>query len=77
MLIQLPDTGSVLLTADAVDNRAQWDRQLPLRVLYSRDDAERSLERLRSLADETHAMVIFGHDSENWSQLRHAPDAYK
>jgi glyoxylase-like metal-dependent hydrolase (beta-lactamase superfamily II) len=77
VLIQLPATGSVLLTADAVDSRAQWERRLPLRVLYSREDAERSLERLRSLADEMHAMVIFGHDSENWSQLRHAPDAFK
>jgi glyoxylase-like metal-dependent hydrolase (beta-lactamase superfamily II) len=77
VLIQLPATGSILLTADAVDSRAQWEQRLPLRVLYSREDAERSLERLRSLADEMHAMVIFGHDSENWSQLQHAPDAYK
>ena len=77
VLIQLRDTGSVLLTADAVDNRAQWERRLPLRVLYSREDADRSLERLRSLAEGMHTMVIFGHDPENWAQLRHAPDAYK
>jgi len=77
VLVELPDTGPVLLTADAADNRAQWERQLPLRVLYSREDAEHSLERLRTLAHETQALVILGHDSENWSQLRHAPDAYR
>jgi glyoxylase-like metal-dependent hydrolase (beta-lactamase superfamily II) len=76
VLIKLPATGSVLLTADAVDTRAQWERRLPLRVLYSPEDAERSLEQLRSLADEMRALVIFGHDSENWSQLQHTPDAY-
>jgi glyoxylase-like metal-dependent hydrolase (beta-lactamase superfamily II) len=76
VLIKLPATGSVLLTADAVDTRAQWERRLPLRVLYSPEDAERSLEQLRRLADEMRALVIFGHDSENWSQLQHAPDVY-
>src|SRR5208283_4527411 len=76
LLLQLGETGAVLLTADAADNRSQWDGQLPPRALSSRDDAKRSLERLRQLARETDSLVVFGHDSGNWSRLRHAPGSY-
>jgi N-acyl homoserine lactone hydrolase len=76
LLLALRDTGPVLLTADAVDNRSQWDGRSPLRVLCSRDDAERSLERLRDLVRDTDPLVVFGHDPDNWSPLRHSPDHY-
>ena len=76
LLLELDETGPVLLTADAADNRHQWDGQLRPRALYSRDDARRSLERLRELARETDSLVVFGHDPDNWSRLRHAPDHY-
>ena len=57
-------------------NRPQREGRLPLRALYSRDEAERSLERLRGLARDTDALVVLGHERENWSQLKHAPDFY-
>ena len=76
VLVRPSRSGPVLLTADAVDNRPQWEGRLPLRALYSRDEAERSLERLRGLARDTDALVVLGHDRENWSQLKHAPDFY-
>jgi len=76
LLLNLDETGPVLLTADAVDNLAQWDGRRAPRALCSREQARRSLERLRGLAGETGALVVFGHDPNNWSQLRHAPDHY-
>lgn len=82
LLLELEHTGPVLLTADAVDNRAQWEGSQPPRVLHSRKDAERSRERLRELAHELacsprgEPMLIFGHDPENYSQRKHAPDYY-
>lgn len=76
LLLQLQETGPVLLTADASDNRAQWEGRLPPRVLSSREDAEHSLEVLRNVAEETGALVVFGHDPDNWSRLRHVPDHY-
>jgi len=77
VVLDLKETGRVLLTADAVDNRGQWEGRLPLRALDSRDDAQRSLERLRVLARETDALVVLGHDPDNWAQLKHAPDVYR
>jgi glyoxylase-like metal-dependent hydrolase (beta-lactamase superfamily II) len=63
LLLQLEETGPVLLAA-AADNSPRWDGQLPPRALYSRDDAKRSLERLRELARETDSLVVFGHDPD-------------
>jgi N-acyl homoserine lactone hydrolase len=76
LLIQLPETGPVLLTADAADNRDQWEGRAHVRALHSREQAARSMQRLHELAEQTGALKVFGHDPENWAELRHAPTAY-
>lgn len=77
LLVDLAQAGPVLLTADASDNRAQWEGRAHVRALYSREDAARSMKRLHELANETRATVVFGHDAENWAGLRHAPKPYR
>lgn len=77
LLLALEESGPMLLTADASDNRDQWEGRAHPRSLHSRDSANRSLERLRSIADETGALVVFGHDPENWAGLVHAPSSYR
>jgi glyoxylase-like metal-dependent hydrolase (beta-lactamase superfamily II) len=76
ILVTLPETGPVLLTADAVDNAAQWEGRLRPRGLFSKGQAARSRERLRELARATGALLVLGHDPENWARLRHAPASY-
>lgn len=76
ILLQLEETGPVLLTADAADNRAQWEGRAHPRALFSREQATRSLELLRGLADETKALIVHGHDPEAWAELTHAPHSY-
>ncbi len=76
LLLKLASTGHVLLTADAADNRDQWEGRARPRALHSREDAARSIERLRAIANETTARVVLGHDLEDWSHHRHAPDRY-
>jgi glyoxylase-like metal-dependent hydrolase (beta-lactamase superfamily II) len=76
LLLDLEETGPVLITADAADTRAQWDGREPPRALASREDAQRSLERLRKLAEQSDALLVLGHDADNWSQIRRAPDHY-
>ena len=77
LLISLADTGPVLITADASDNLAQWEGRAHVRAFYSREDAARSMRRLHELAEETGALVVFGHDPENWAQLKQAPEPYR
>jgi N-acyl homoserine lactone hydrolase len=74
--LDLDETGPVLITADAADNRAQWEGREHPRALFSREDARSSLERLRELALQTSALLVLGHDAHNWSQLRRAPSCY-
>ena len=76
LLLQLDQTGPMLLTADAADNRAQWEGRARPRALFSREDATRSLDLLRRVAHRTDPLIVFGHDPENWSQLKRAPQKY-
>jgi glyoxylase-like metal-dependent hydrolase (beta-lactamase superfamily II) len=76
LLLDLEDTGPVLLTADAADNRAHWEGREHPRALFSREDARRSMERLRELSHRTNALLVLGHDPDAWADLRRAPDCY-
>jgi glyoxylase-like metal-dependent hydrolase (beta-lactamase superfamily II) len=76
LLLDLEESGPVLLTADAADNRAQWEGREHPRALFSREDARRSLERLRELAHQTDALLVLGHEPDDWSRLKRAPDCY-
>jgi N-acyl homoserine lactone hydrolase len=77
VLLALPETGPVLLTADASDNRRQWDGRDHVRALFSREAAATSLARLHSVSQDTGALLVFGHDPKNWAQVDHAPASYR
>jgi N-acyl homoserine lactone hydrolase len=76
LLVSLKETGLVMLTADAADNRAQWEGRAHPRALFSREHASRSLESLRGIARELDPLIVFGHDPENWAGLSRAPYRY-
>ncbi len=70
VLVGLPETGNVLMTADASDTRRIWDGELPPRAFHSREQAAATLGRLHEVADEADALLIFGHDADNWASLQ-------
>jgi glyoxylase-like metal-dependent hydrolase (beta-lactamase superfamily II) len=76
LLLTLAETGPVLLTADASDNRRQWDGRDSPRGFHSPEHAAQSLERLRSVAAQHDPLIVFGHDPRNWAGLRRAPERY-
>lgn len=69
LLVMLPNAGAILLTGDASDTRRQFDGLDHPRVLHSGEEAAQSLERLRTLAAETGALVVPGHDAPTWARL--------
>ncbi len=75
LLVRLPQSGLLLMPVDAVYTRALWERN-ELGAGANAEDARRSMDRLRQLAQETGAQLIFGHDPEQWPTLRHAPEYY-
>jgi N-acyl homoserine lactone hydrolase len=73
ILLDLPKTGAVLLTSDAISRPAEieegFEGSRPAR-------ARASAARLMDLARARDAFVIWGHCPEQWPTLRKAPDAY-
>lgn len=78
VLVRLPETGAVLLAIDAVGAQSDFRAN---RDDFSRDDnAEATLASTRRLLDlaqrENAALVVFGHDREQWKSLKKLPDYY-
>lgn len=72
-----PSSGRpVLLAVDAADTLDHFaERALP-GALHSAIDAVRSVQKLRALQQKTNALVVAGHDAEQWSTLAKAPEYY-
>jgi N-acyl homoserine lactone hydrolase len=71
-ILDLPQTGTVILFADAINRASE-----PAEGFPDADDpvtAEASADRLLSLASG--AFLIYGHDPAQWPELRKAPACY-
>jgi len=79
VLVYLPQTGPVLLAIDAVVIQRLFT---PERKAGPMDDNEEQLRsstrKLLELAEREHvALVVFGHDGQQWETLKKAPDYYE
>ncbi|HWT91692.1 MAG TPA: N-acyl homoserine lactonase family protein [Solirubrobacteraceae bacterium] len=71
VLLELPRTGPVLLAVDAIkitDEVPDTGTDVPAAVA--------SAERVRALAKERGALLVHGHDGNQWAQLKCAPQSY-
>lgn len=72
IMVDLPDTGPVLLTSDAISRPTEFDDRFagswdaPLALYHAK--------RLIRLAEEQDAKVIYGHCPEQWKTLAKAPE---
>src|SRR5258708_5307332 len=78
VLVRLPQTGPVLLAGDAVVLQRLFT---PERRAWPLDDDEEQLRAstrklLDVVAREQVALVVFGHDGDQWQTLKKAPDFY-
>jgi N-acyl homoserine lactone hydrolase len=79
VLVRLPRTGPVLLAIDAVVMRRLFT---PERTAWPLDDNEEQLRastrKLLELVEREHvALVVFGHDGEQWQTLKRTPAYYE
>ncbi|MEQ6204546.1 MBL fold metallo-hydrolase [Sulfitobacter sp. HNIBRBA2951] len=71
-MLELPQTGAVLLTSDAISRASEVDEgfagswDVPLAIHHG--------ARILEMARAKDAMVIYGHSPEQWPTLRKAPD---
>lgn len=73
-VIELPATGTVLLTSDAISRPSEFDTKFAgaWDAGLARHHATRLLER----AAQDRATIIYGHSPEQWPTLRKAPEWY-
>lgn len=78
VLLHLPNTGKLLLTIDAVSFGAGFSMDPKEDWAHPDGDAGRaSIAKLLDLVEkEKISMVIFGHDEEQWKNLKQLPEFY-
>ena len=78
VLVRLPETGAVLLAVDAVPFGDGFTRDVPDNGTGPDAEATRaSTIKLLDLVDrENIALVVFGHDTEQWKSLKKAPEFF-
>ncbi len=74
LMLDLPETGPVLLTSDAISRPAEIDEKFA--GSWDEATAIASADRLVGLAKDTEAFVIYGHSPEQWPSLKKSPEAY-
>ena len=74
LLVDLPDTGTVLITGDAISRPAEIEEKFD--TAHDPALALASAARLMALAAQTGAFVIYGHAPDQWPLLKKAPLTY-
>jgi N-acyl homoserine lactone hydrolase len=80
VLVRLPQTGPVLLAIDAIPRMDQRDPDTRAIGAYDMDEAgtRASTRKLMDLAErENAALIIHGHDAEQWASLKQSPEYYE
>jgi N-acyl homoserine lactone hydrolase len=74
MRVDLPETGTMIFTADAVYMGASYGPPaVPAAIVNNLEQFYASVEKLRAIATESNATMVFGHDADQIKKLRVAP----
>ena len=75
MRVDLPDSGTMIFTADAIYRGESYGPPaVPASIVNNLEEWFASVEKLRGIAEESDATLVFGHDPEQSKSLRVAPD---
>ena len=75
LLVSLPESGNILIAGDAIDTLEHLERDLWTHC-PDPEVARESAEQLQRLAAEENALLLFGHDADQWRTLRLSPLFY-
>lgn len=77
MRVDLPETGTMLFASDAVYMGDSYrPPAAPTAIVNDLSAWYASVEKIRRLAEQSNATVVFGHDSEQLRSMRLAPEGF-
>lgn len=77
VLVELPKTGKALLTIDAVVLQRLFTPERKAWPIEDEEQLRASTQKLLDIVErEQVALVVFGHDGEQWRTLKKAPEYY-
>jgi N-acyl homoserine lactone hydrolase len=77
MLVSLPNTGNVILAADAINTSKNFGPPILYPGLaYDTIGYHKTVRRIAKLAQEKQAQVFFGHDVDQFATLKKATEGY-
>ncbi|NUU62193.1 AhlS family quorum-quenching N-acyl homoserine lactonase [Paenibacillus agri] len=75
--IELPETGGIILASDAIYSAESYGPPVrPPGIIYDLLGYRETVERIRTLATRTNSQVWFGHDGNQFKQLRKSTEGY-
>ena len=74
--VHLPSGDALMLAMDAANTIDHLEERVVSGFMLSAVDTRRSIQRLRRLAWRANALVIAGHDPDQWPAIKRAPDFY-
>ena len=77
LLVNLPKTGALLLTGDAVHLQDNWTHRRVPSMNFNRAQTLASLERIAELLEERKAQLWINHDKPQSDRLKYAPAFYE
>ncbi|MGW3428507.1 N-acyl homoserine lactonase family protein [Streptomyces melanosporofaciens] len=77
MKVELPETGTMLFTSDAVYMGDSYSPPAtPAAIVNDLSAWYGSVEKIRGIAEQSDATVVFGHDAEQLRSMRLAPSGF-
>ena len=76
LLVELPETGPVILAGDAAYWQEHLDAEKVPGVVWNPTLALHAIKRLKTIARLTGGRIFPGHDPVFWQSLRRSPEAY-
>jgi len=77
LLVQLPKTGALLLSGDAVHFQDNWAHQRVPSLNFNREQTLASMKRIAALLEERKAQLWINHDKAQSDRLKYAPAFYE
>ena len=76
VVVDLPQTGPVMLTMDACYTRDHYENRAMPGILHSGADVVASVAKIRRFVERSGALLVPGHDPDEWPKFRVAPQFY-